>query len=131
VAHTKNTTLLLAIQAANFGPSDVIFCLNVTTTTITTTTTAVMMMVIQVNTPFIEIAHQGINHTEGGWPKDVSAADPEQTTRHRRKLEKDEQYAIQMLSLAEVRFSFDVTRLSSPFLARPTFCRLFRVFRSN
>ena len=61
-----------------------------------------VVVVMQVNTPFIEMVNQGINHSEGGWPKDVSATDPEQTTRYRRKLEKDEQYAVQMMSLAEV-----------------------------
>jgi len=61
--------------------------------------------VIQVNTSFIEFINQGINHSEGGWPKDVSAADPEQTTRYRRKLEKDEQYAVQMMSLAAVQLN--------------------------
>ena len=62
---------------------------------------------MQVNTPFVEAVNQGINHTEGGWPKDVSATDPEQTTRYRRKMEKDEQFAMQMLSLAGVRNSFN------------------------
>ena len=57
---------------------------------------------IQVNTPFVESVNQGINHAEGGWPKDVSAADPEQTSRYRRKLEKDEQFAIQLTSLMPV-----------------------------
>jgi len=49
------------------------------------------------------MANQGINHTEGGWPKDVTATDPEQTTRYRKKTEKDEQFAIQILSMADVR----------------------------
>ena len=56
----------------------------------------------QVNTPFVELVNTGINHTEGGWPKDVTVTDPDQTTRYRRKLEKDEQYAVQMMSLAAV-----------------------------
>jgi len=60
-------------------------------------------MYMQVNTAFVELMQQGVNHSEGGWPKDVAAADPEQTARYRRKLEKDEQFAVQMMSLAEVR----------------------------
>ena len=61
------------------------------------------MTLTQVNTPFVEAVNQGINHSEGGWPKDVSATDPEQTTRYRRKLEKDEQFAVQIMSVAGVR----------------------------
>ena len=73
------------------------------------------MTVIQVNTPFCEAVNQGINHSEGGWPKDVSATDPEQTTRYRRKVEKDEQYAAQMLSMAVVRISATISSQNSAF----------------
>jgi len=68
---------------------------------------------MQANTPHVEVVHQGINHTEGGWPKDVSVTDPEQTTRYRRKLEKDEQFAAQILSVAGVSMSAS----TSPLLA--------------
>ncbi|XP_063392962.1 dynein axonemal intermediate chain 2-like [Cydia fagiglandana] len=34
----------------------------------------------------------GINHAEGGWPKDVNIHDPEATQRYRRKVEKEEEY---------------------------------------
>jgi len=60
------------------------------------------MVALQINTPFVESVHQGINHTEGGWPKDVSCTDPEQTTRYRRKLEKDEQFGTQIMTLTSV-----------------------------
>jgi len=59
-----------------------------------------------VNTPFVEAVNQGINHSEGGWPKDVSATDAEQTSRYRRKLEKDEQFAVQIMSVAAVRILY-------------------------
>lgn len=33
-----------------------------------------------------------MNHTEGGWPKDINPAEVEQTIRFRKKVEKDEHY---------------------------------------
>jgi len=33
-----------------------------------------------------------MNHTEGGWPKDINPAEVEQTIRYRKKIEKDEAY---------------------------------------
>ena len=33
-----------------------------------------------------------MNHTEGGWPKDINPAEVEQTIRFRKKVEKDETY---------------------------------------
>ncbi len=33
-----------------------------------------------------------MNHTEGGWPKDINPAEVEQTIRYRKKIEKDEGY---------------------------------------
>ena len=33
-----------------------------------------------------------MNHTEGGWPKDINPAEVEQTIRFRKKVEKDEFY---------------------------------------
>ncbi len=33
-----------------------------------------------------------MNHTEGGWPKDINPAEVEQTIRFRKKVEKDEIY---------------------------------------
>lgn len=40
-----------------------------------------------VNTKRIELRNQGINHAEGGWPKDVNFNDEEATTRYRRRFE--------------------------------------------
>lgn len=46
----------------------------------------------KVNTERFETGSRGINHTEGGWPKDVNPAEVEQVTRYRKKVEKDEMY---------------------------------------
>ena len=45
-----------------------------------------------INTARTEVVSQGMNHTEGGWPKDINCADPEQTSRYRKKFEKDEEF---------------------------------------
>lgn len=42
------------------------------------------------------LAHIGITHVEGGWPKDINRLDEEQTARYRKKQEKDENYLNQM-----------------------------------
>lgn len=42
------------------------------------------------------LAHIGITHVEGGWPKDINRLDEEQTARYRKKQEKDEAYLNQM-----------------------------------
>eukprot|EP00794_Sanderia_malayensis_P009172 gene9172-10145_t len=46
----------------------------------------------EVNTERFETESRGINHVEGGWPKDINPAEIEQTTRFRKKVEKDETY---------------------------------------
>ncbi|KAJ8319030.1 hypothetical protein KUTeg_004121 [Tegillarca granosa] len=46
----------------------------------------------EVNTERFETSVRGINHTEGGWPKDVNPQEVEQVTRYRKKVEKDEMY---------------------------------------
>uniref|UniRef100_A0A3Q2ZB57 Dynein intermediate chain 2, axonemal-like n=1 Tax=Hippocampus comes TaxID=109280 RepID=A0A3Q2ZB57_HIPCM len=53
----------------------------------------------EVNTERIEYDIQGINHVEGGWPKDINSLEMEQTIRFRKKVEKDEIYmnSIQVL----------------------------------
>lgn len=51
---------------------------------------------IQVNTERFETENRGMNHVEGGWPKDINPAEVEQTIRYRKKVEKDEVY-IQMV----------------------------------
>lgn len=46
----------------------------------------------ELNTERFESESRGINHVEGGWPKDVNPAEVEQTIRFRKKVEKDENY---------------------------------------
>ncbi|XP_046403113.1 dynein intermediate chain 3, ciliary-like isoform X2 [Ischnura elegans] len=41
-----------------------------------------------------------MNHTEGGWPKDINIAEVEQTTRYRKKVEKDEMYIHAILQVS-------------------------------
>lgn len=57
----------------------------------------------QVNTGCFESAGCGLNHTEGGWPKDIHPQDLEQTLRFRKKVEKDESYISSVLQLSAVR----------------------------
>lgn len=55
----------------------------------------------EINTERATYESHGILHTEGGWPKDISIQDPEQTTRYRRKIEKDELFINQVMSLTK------------------------------
>ncbi|KAI9223721.1 WD40-repeat-containing domain protein [Blastocladiella britannica] len=55
----------------------------------------------EVNTESITMANVGVQHLEGGWPKDVDPLDVEHTLRYRRKVEKDEEYMRSVKSLAE------------------------------
>lgn len=48
-----------------------------------------------------------MNHIEGGWPKDMNPADPEQTLRFRKKIEKDEKYIHTILQLSHVCVLFN------------------------
>ena len=47
-------------------------------------------MILQVNTQTIDFATNGMMHTEGGWPKDISNAEDDQKLRYRKKIEKDD-----------------------------------------
>ncbi|KAJ8246276.1 hypothetical protein GJAV_G00265790 [Gymnothorax javanicus] len=53
----------------------------------------------EVNTVRFESENRGINHVEGGWPKDVNPQEVEQTIRYRKKVEKDENYVNTILQL--------------------------------
>lgn len=55
----------------------------------------------EVNTERATFESRGALHMEGGWPKDVSLADPEQTVRYRRKIEKDELFITQVMALCK------------------------------
>lgn len=46
---------------------------------------------------------RGVNHIEGGWPKDVNPLELEQTIRFRKKVEKDENYVNTIMQLGSVR----------------------------
>lgn len=57
----------------------------------------------EVNTERVLSEVRGVNHTEGGWPKDVNCNEPEQVQRYRKKIEKDELYTITLHALANVK----------------------------
>ena len=76
------------------------------------------------NTEVQEMSNTGVNHVEGGWPKEINPAELEQVTRFKKKIEKDESYTATILKLADIiddvvaqemadntRFSFFVTTL--------------------
>ncbi|NWS61260.1 DNAI2 protein, partial [Chunga burmeisteri] len=46
----------------------------------------------EVNTERVEVESRGVNHVEGGWPKDINPQEVQQTIRFRKKVEKDENY---------------------------------------
>ncbi|NXW93880.1 DNAI2 protein, partial [Alopecoenas beccarii] len=46
----------------------------------------------EVNTERLQAESRGVNHTEGGWPRDINPQEQEQTARFRKKLEKEENY---------------------------------------
>ena len=56
----------------------------------------------EANTINAELVAKGVNHVEGGWPKDINIYDEEQTLRYRKKIERDDQYPIQLNSLMKV-----------------------------
>eukprot|EP00058_Branchiostoma_floridae_P010277 XP_002595765.1 hypothetical protein BRAFLDRAFT_275418 [Branchiostoma floridae] len=56
----------------------------------------------EVNTERFESESRGVNHVEGGWPKDVNPQEVEQTIRYRKKVEKDEMYVNTILQLGSV-----------------------------
>jgi dynein intermediate chain 2, axonemal len=55
----------------------------------------------EINTERFELLSHGMTHMEGGWPKDVDSAEPEQTIRYRKKIEKDEDYLKSIRNLGE------------------------------
>ena len=56
----------------------------------------------QVNTVRFETEHRGINHVEGGWPRDINPLEPDHTSRFRKKTEKEDGFSRSMLSLGHV-----------------------------
>jgi len=57
---------------------------------------------MQANTERFETETRGVNHAEGGWPKDVNPLEIEQVIRYRKKVEKDEGYINAIMGLAGV-----------------------------
>ncbi|EDV28257.1 uncharacterized protein TRIADDRAFT_20628 [Trichoplax adhaerens] len=56
----------------------------------------------EVNTERFETENRGVNHVEGGWPKDINPQEVEQTIRYRKKVEKDEAYVQTIQQLGSV-----------------------------
>lgn len=63
------------------------------------------------NTERFETETRGINHTEGGWPKDINPAEVEQVMRYRKKVEKDEMYVNTIHQLGSVSYPVVVSLL--------------------
>ena len=61
-----------------------------------------IILLLQVNTERYETENRGMNHVEGGWPKDINPAEVEQTIRFRKKVEKDEAYISTIMNLGKV-----------------------------
>lgn len=66
------------------------------------------MAISDANTERAELESHGVNHCEGGWPKDVNYLDPEQTVRYKRKIEKDDAYINQVSHLTKVSIYMSV-----------------------
>lgn len=65
-----------------------------------------------------------MNHTEGGWPKDINPAEVEQTIRFRKKVEKDEIYMQVIQDLGTVRqYTYLLTLLISFLSSLPSLIR--------
>nr|XP_042138999.1 dynein axonemal intermediate chain 2 isoform X3 [Peromyscus maniculatus bairdii] len=56
----------------------------------------------EANTERFEMESCGVNHVEGGWPKDVNPQELEQTIRFRKKVEKDENYINAVMQLGSI-----------------------------
>lgn len=60
-----------------------------------------------------------MNHTEGGWPKDINPAEVEQTIRFRKKVEKDEHYIGVVQKLGNVSLAKHIFQLKHAFSSLP------------
>lgn len=85
----------------------------------------------EANTDRATRENKGVLFVEGGWPKDINLADPEQVVRYRRKIEKDESYIVQVQGLTKVEnmslvlFCFVNTQLSFAFESKELVTELF------
>lgn len=105
---------------------DVVYSLNMSNSTLPPA---------QVNTERFETESRGMNHTEGGWPKDINPAEVEQTIRFRKKVEKDELYmaTIQRLGQVSLPVLSRLAHLSKLFLhpTSPSSLRKWNTFSSR
>ncbi|VVD00834.1 unnamed protein product [Leptidea sinapis] len=53
----------------------------------------------ETNTNVVELREQGVNHTEGGWPRDVHLLNEEHVARHRRRVRHEDGYVRAVLGL--------------------------------
>jgi len=56
----------------------------------------------QVNTESFKYIPLGMCHMEGGWPRDIDPTEKDQTTRFRKKVEKDDDYIRQVKALGDL-----------------------------
>ncbi|NXR10247.1 DNAI2 protein, partial [Semnornis frantzii] len=56
----------------------------------------------EVNTESVKVESRGVNHVEGGWPKDIRPQEAERTLRFRKKVEKDENYINTIMHLGSL-----------------------------
>lgn len=62
-----------------------------------------------VNTTRADYSNAGVNHVEGGWPKEVNINDEEQTKRYRRKVEREENFNHTIIHLGKVFYFLSVS----------------------
>ena len=67
----------------------------------------VSLVEIQVQTTRTATRNTGMYHFEGGWPRDINPRDEEITTRYRRRVEKDDNWAPKLRPLFEVSCSLE------------------------
>lgn len=73
----------------------------------------------EVNTMRAKYTNNNMNHTEGGWPKDINIHDEDAPKRYRRKIEKDENYVLTVLQLCKVSFnSHNISNINCSILVR-------------
>ncbi|NXB99872.1 DNAI2 protein, partial [Orthonyx spaldingii] len=63
---------------------------------------APVMALHEVNTERAQVAIRGMNHVEGGWPKDIDYKNEELTTRYREEVEREEVYTMSIQHLSSL-----------------------------
>ena len=84
----------------------------------------IMGIDFQVNTERSKSMSRGMNHVEGGWPRDVNPTETEQVQRYRKKIEKEDMFIHTVTQLGSVsHFHHSPLRiLESAFLVKDGFC---------